>query len=166
MKTARFRPIAYCHHLDKRNVSPGWFAGSIVVWVLMLFTGWEPAASACAPDGTVRVVVGSKTTIGRPIAMSNHEIVMMRRDGRIVEFAKRDWTSASEISTVFTPYTSSKIQAHLQGLFGKRYEVSRTAQYVVVHPRGLRQQWADPFEALYNRFTQYFAARRYTLTTP
>ncbi len=122
--------------------------------------------SACNPEGTVRVVVGEKSILGRPIALTDRELILLRRDGRIVEVTKSELTSADEVSTVFTPYTSLTIQSHLQGLFGKRYEVSRTPHYVVVHPRGLRQQWADPFEALYSRFTQYFVARGYTLAEP
>ncbi len=118
------------------------------------------------PRATVKIVSNGKTVLGRPLVMSKNEIIMLRRDGRMVDFGTGEIQSAEKVSNSFAPYTSLAIQEHLQKLFGDQYDVSRTAHYVVVHPRGMRQQWAEPFEALYNRFLHYFSVRGYTLRNP
>ena len=54
----------------------------------------------------------------------------------------------------------------LQQEFDKRFEVSTTRHYLVVHPQGERDQWADRFEELYNRFEHYFRVRGFSLEEP
>jgi hypothetical protein len=115
---------------------------------------------------TIKVVVDGKTVLGRPLAATSREIVMLRRDGRMLELAVSDLEKLEESGQPFTPYSSLQIQEHLQKLFGKAYEVTRTPHYVVVHPPGMKRIWADPFEELYRRFTHYFAVRGYTMQNP
>ena len=54
----------------------------------------------------------------------------------------------------------------LQHEFDGRFEVSTTRHYLVVHPRGERDQWANRFEDLYNRFGHYFRVRGFALQEP
>lgn len=131
-----------------------------VLWLL------QPASGAAQQNVNVLVKGNAKETFGRTIALSGSQAILFRRDGRIVQFRKSDGYTFQPSSTVFEPYTSLKIQEHLQKLFGSRYEVSRTANYVVVHPKGKRSEWADPFQALYGRFTHYFAVRGFDLHEP
>ena len=120
-----------------------------------------------ASNGTlVRIESGGKKVTGRIVASDRRRILLLRQDGQVVEFERQLIDSAGSISGSFRPYSSLRMQKHLQGIFGKRYEVSRTAHYVVVHPRGQRRQWADPFEEYFNRFTTCFAARGYALSQP
>ncbi len=112
---------------------------------------------------TLRVTRNSKAVLGRPVGFTNSQVLMLRRDGRMLLYDLDDVDKVDKIANHFTPYTSLKLQDHYRKLFGDRYEVTRTAHYVVVHPRGMREQWAEPFETLYNRFTHYFAVRGYTL---
>jgi hypothetical protein len=112
---------------------------------------------------TVKIVTNGKTVLGRPLAINKYEIIMLRRDGRMLDYDSSEIQSAEQVSSVFTPYSSLAMQQHLQKLFGKQYEVTRTAHYVVVHPPGKRRQWAEPFEDLYGRFTHYFSVRGYSL---
>jgi hypothetical protein len=44
--------------------------------------------------------------------------------------------------------------------------VSAIRHYVVVHPRGERDQWPDRFEQLYDRFNHYFSVRGFQLKEP
>ncbi len=98
--------------------------------------------------------------------MGGGEIIMVRRDGRLLQFGSGEIESVDPVSTVFAPHSMLAVQEHLRKIFGNRYEVSRTARYVVVHPRGKRREWAEPFDALYNRFTHYFNVRGYSLKPP
>ncbi len=135
---------------------------------VMTLLFWFPVKGQAGdpPRVTVKIVTDGKTVLGRPLAMTQHEIIMLRRDGRMLDFGAREARTAEEVSNSFTPYSSLKMQSHFQKLFGDKYEVSRTAHYVVVHPRGMRRQWADPFEDLYNRFLHYFSVRGYTQRAP
>ncbi len=110
---------------------------------------------------TLRVTVDGKSHVGRPVVWNPQQFVMLRRDGRMLQFNLGDVTDFARQSEYFIPYDASKIQRHLQKLF-KGHEVSRTAHYVVVHPPGQRSRWAEPFEQLYRRFSQYFHVRGFT----
>jgi Protein of unknown function (DUF1570) len=125
-----------------------------------------PASLSAQQDVNVLVKGKTKETFGRTLALSGSQAILYRRDGRIVEFRKSDGYTFQSSNTVFEPYSGLKIQEHLQKLFGNRYEVSLTANYVVVHPRGKRDEWAEPFQSLYGRFTHYFAVRGFELHNP
>ena len=49
----------------------------------------------------------------------------------------------------------------LQREFGRAFDVSGTGQYLVVHPAGQRDRWADRFEQLYRSMIHYLTARRF-----
>lgn len=120
------------------------------------------SAEEFAGQATFRVTSGGKSVLGRPIEFNAHQFIMVRRDGRMVQYRTAD-VKVKQVSNYFTPYTPQKLQEHYRKLFGDRYEVTRTRHYVVVHPRGMRKQWADPFDELYNRFTYYFSVRNFTV---
>ena len=50
--------------------------------------------------------------------------------------------------------------------FGREYDVSGTGQYLVVHPAGQRDLWADRFERLYRSMVHYFTARGFAVRRP
>ncbi len=124
------------------------------------FSLW-PATS----DGqriTLKIETGSKSYIGRPVSWNDQQFIMLRRDGRMLQFDMNEVADFEKQSDFFTPYSASKVQRHLQSIFKDRYEVSRTAHYVVVHPPGMRSRWAEPFERLFGRFSHYFAVRGFS----
>ena len=120
-----------------------------------------------AGNGSVAISIQArgKTTIGRTVVRSKQRIAIFRRDGRLVEYAVDEIAHHDPLAT-FEPYSSLRLQNHYQKLFGGQYQVSRTAHYVVVHPQGKRQKWADPFEELFGRFQHYFQVRGFPLLEP
>jgi hypothetical protein len=58
------------------------------------------------------------------------------------------------------------MKSALQKEFGKQFDVSTTRHYLVVHPVGERDQWANRFEDLYTRFEHYFRVRGFQLAQP
>jgi hypothetical protein len=54
----------------------------------------------------------------------------------------------------------------LQSEFGDGYDVSGTGHYLVVHPAGQRDYWAERFEELYRSFVHYFAVRGLRVRPP
>jgi hypothetical protein len=55
--------------------------------------------------------------------------------------------------------TPSEFRAALLAELGRDYEVSGTGHYLVAHPRGEGDRWAERFEDLYRSFVDYFAVR-------
>lgn len=129
-----------------------------------LADGFETPAGSNPP--VVKLRSGNKTVIGRLVEYNNYRAIVLRRDGRMVEFGRSKIDNIQKVSGGFTPYSPLKLQEHYRRMFGNRYEVSRTRHYVVVHPRGMKQQWAEPFDELHNRFQYYFSVRGYTLKQP
>jgi hypothetical protein len=148
-------------------------AGSLGLLLLLtaLARGGDPVAREMPEvrqhNGAVTVQLrsGSHTTLGRLIEYNRFQAILLRRDGRMVEFRRQDIDDIRPASG-FVPYTSLQLQEHYRKLFGDGYEVSRTRHYVVVHPQGLKRQWADPLDELYHRFRYYFSVRGFSLATP
>lgn len=116
--------------------------------------------------GTVKVRINGKTVLGRPIEYNNQYLIMLRRDGRMLQYQTSEIDDVTKVGNHFTPHSPLKLQEHYRKLFGNQYEVTRTRHYVVVHPKGLRKQWAEPFDRLHNRFSSYFGRRGYDLKEP
>ena len=73
---------------------------------------------------------------------------------------------AQKTSPRFFGYSPSEMKTALQQEFDKQFDVSTTRHYLVVHPHGERDQWADRFEDLYKRFEHYFRVRGFSLEEP
>jgi hypothetical protein len=58
------------------------------------------------------------------------------------------------------------MRERLQKEFDGRFEVSTTRHYLVVHPRGERDAWANRLEDLYARFGHYFRVRGFLIGEP
>ena len=134
----------------------------ILLWVGISSLDEGASLAADESGATVRLKVGNKTTIGRLMEMNNQQAILLRRDGRMVEFSRQEIDDIEPISG-FKPYTAQSLQNHYRKMFGKGYEVTRTRHYVVVHPPGMRSQWADPFDELYDRFQYYFSVRGFSM---
>jgi hypothetical protein len=73
---------------------------------------------------------------------------------------------AQKTATAFTPYSTSEMKARLRDEFGRSFDVSATAHFIVVHPRGSASQWGERLEALFRSFTHYVAVRSFQPTPP
>ena len=82
------------------------------------------------------------------------------------EFNPKLAKEAQKTSPRFFGYSPSEMKTVLQQEFGKQFDVSTTRHYLVVHPAGERDQWANRFEDLYNRFEHYFRVRGFSLSEP
>jgi hypothetical protein len=60
----------------------------------------------------------------------------------------------------------SEMKAELYREFGQDYDVTTTSHYIVVHPRGQKDRWAQRFEDLYRSFYRYFRVRGFQLEEP
>ncbi len=138
----------------------------LLATIVLLCATSESLSAGDEFNFTLKIDTAEKSHEGRPVAWNDHQFIMLRRDGRMLHFQMNEVTDFTKKSPHFSPYNHVKIQRHLQKLFGRRYEVSRTAHYVVVHPPGKRTEWAEPFEKLFQRFSHYFNVRGFLRRSP
>jgi len=134
--------------------------------VLVLIGAACCARSATAADFMFRADVNGSSIEGMPLRWDKEHMLLLGRDGQLREFDPRDAKDGAKTADHFAGYTAEEMRAALTGEFGKRFEVTTTPHYVVVHPQGERDQWAGRFEELYNRFGHYFRVRGFELEDP
>jgi hypothetical protein len=135
----------------------------------LAFTGFAlsmPFGPAPAAEFMFRARVEGKMVEGKPLSWSAEQVLLLGRDGRLHEFNPKLAKEAQKTSPRFFGYSAAEMKAVLQQEFDKRFDISTTRHYLVVHPRGERDQWAGRFEDLYKRFEHYFRVRGFTLKEP
>ena len=126
-----------------------------------------PSARAAAPlDWMIELTVEGRRIEGAPVAWNSREVVLVARDGRIWQFPPEEAKDYRETSDWFRGYSPSELRSRLLRELGSGFEVSGTGHYLVAHPSGERDQWADRFEDLFRRFVHYFSVRGFALSEP
>ncbi len=115
---------------------------------------------------SVKVKSRGKEYFGKKLAYDGRDMVLLRQDGRISVLRVSKKSDIKKASQRFEPYKSEVLRQQLQKEFGSKYQVSRTQNFVVVHPPGDFNTWAMPFEQLYQRFRNYFSSRGFSLGQP
>src|SRR4051794_26410597 len=113
----------------------------------------SPAWSA---EFMFRATVDGHSFEGKPLSWDAANMRLLGRDGQLHEFDPRQATDATKTGPRFVGYSSTDMRDPLLQEFGPAFEVTMTRHYVVVHPQGQRDEWANRFEDLYNRFGHYF----------
>lgn len=142
----------------------GILAKILLVSLLLQAPGFDSFANA--QEGTIRVNANGRKYEGRNLAYDGRDLVLMRRDGRISILKVKDSSDVKLVSKSFEPYEFETIRRKLQKEFGRKYQVSKTQNFIVVHPLGDFYQWAMPFENLYQRFRNYFSSRGFSVDQP
>jgi len=115
---------------------------------------------------TIKIDVNKRTYVGKPLVWDGENMQLLRRDGRMTFLPVKSHDDYKVLSNDFTPMSQSMMVAKLKKEFGKRYTVSRTPNFLVVHPHGDYQKWAKPFEDLNKRFGAFFSSRGHKLEKP
>jgi len=66
----------------------------------------------------------------------------------------------------FQPFSQAEMRGELMREFGNAYEVTGTGNYLIVHPIGKRDLWAQRFEELYRSMTHFFRTRGFPMQQP
>jgi hypothetical protein len=119
-----------------------------------------------AAEFMFRARVDGQMIEGKPLSWTSTQMLLLGRDGRLHEFNPKLAKEAKKTSPRFFGYSQSEVKAVLQKEFDKRFDVSTTRHYLVVHPAGQRDQWANRFEDLYKRFEHYFRVRGFSMSEP
>ena len=129
------------------------------------------AACAATPaslgaDFMFRAEVDGRELEGRPLLWDDSWIALMGRDGRLYEFHPKKAKKAKRTSPAFRGYTIEEMRQRLYEEYGSRFELTSTGHYLVAHPRGRGEEWAQRFEDLYRTFQGYFRVRGFNAAEP
>jgi hypothetical protein len=117
-------------------------------------------ARAAAPAGPmIELVLKGQKLEGVAICWNSQEVHLLGRDGRLRQFAPEEASDFHKVADQFHGYGPSELRAILLRELGGGYEVSGTGHYLVAHPRGQGDKWAERFEELYRNFVHFFSVR-------
>ncbi len=139
-------------------------------WIL-LAVGLGPAAPAPLKADqpgkfTIETMVRGVRLEGTPLAWSEQRVFLLCRDGRLLDFAPAEAHDYRKTASEFRPLTANMLRGQLESELGRAYEVSGTGHFVVAHPRGQKDKWAERFEEMYRSFIAYFSVRGFRLQQP
>ncbi|MAR12462.1 MAG: hypothetical protein CL681_21150 [Blastopirellula sp.] len=117
------------------------------------------ALTADAAQPNYQVTIDGRTLQGTPLQQSTSQLLLLARDGSYQQVQLNEAENLRRLPGTFRSYSQSEIRGRLLREFGRNFDVSGTGNYLVVHPRGKRDQWAPRFEKLYRSFQVYFGAR-------
>lgn len=117
-------------------------------------------------DEMIEVKLSERSIEGEPIAWNSEAVHLLGRDGRLWEFAPEEVLGFKETASRFRAYSPSEFRSSLLRELGNGYEVSGTGHYLVAHPRGQRDRWAERFERLYRSFVHFFSVRGFNIQQP
>jgi hypothetical protein len=123
-------------------------------------------AVAKIPKFMVEATIKGRYVEGGPLAWSDERVLLLARDGQIWDFSPDDAQNYRKTSSYFAPYSSREMQERLEAEFGRRMEVTSTGHYLVVHPAGQSQVWADRFEQMYGEFVHNFGVCGISISQP
>lgn len=104
---------------------------------------------------TIKFNHDGKSFYGSPLGFDGKQLALIRWDGRISYLPASEEKKIDLIDRNFLPYTNAELKERLKKEFGSRYAVSTTEHYVVVHPHGSAEIWAEPFENLHQSFVYW-----------
>lgn len=125
------------------------------IFVDLIFVNRAQAESRA--DWMLQLSLGGRKIEGMPLAWNTQEIYLLGRDGRLWQFSPEKATDYRKTSNRFSSYSAAQLRSMLLGELGEDFDVTGTGHYLVAHPQGERDQWAERFEDLYRSFVHYFA---------
>lgn len=135
----------------------------MVITVLLLGANF---AEASAAEFMFRARVDGQTLEGMPLHWTKTQMLLLGRDGALYEFDPRKATNGEKTAPRFLGYEMRVMKPTLYEEFGDRSDLTTTQHYIVVHPRGQKDLWAQRFEDLYRSFNHYFRVRGFSPKEP
>jgi hypothetical protein len=127
---------------------------------------WTVGASGAQDRSMVELTLRGQRVEGLPLAFSTQQVLLLGRDGRLWDFDPHDARDYRPTTRDFRSLPVSELRAMLLRELGAGYEVTSTHHYMVAHPQGQRDQWAQRFEDLYRSLVHYFTVRGFRLSEP
>lgn len=125
---------------------------------VLLFVPTNPMSAQ-----TIHVSLRDRSVEGKPLYWNDDVIAIIASDGQLVTFSPNEAESFRKVSSTFRSESQASLRGALLKEFGQGFDVSGTGQYLVVHPQGQRDQWAERFEQLYRSMQHYLRVRRFPI---
>ncbi|MBN2579904.1 MAG: DUF1570 domain-containing protein [Pirellulales bacterium] len=138
--------------------------GPVAVLAVILLAGSRSAAPT--DRAMVELTLDGRKIEGTPLVWNEEIVHLLGRDGRLWEFPPEAGKDYRKTADRFYAYSPSEFRGTLLQELGDDYEVSGTDHYLIAHPRGQRDRWADRFEQLYRAFVHYFSVRGFSPDRP
>lgn len=126
---------------------------------------WLATLPQVAADQGLEVMLDGKRQTLLPAAFNAHRVVAFTPNGSMLDVAQTDLQDPKVVPR-FEPYSQQQMRDALLREFGRHFEVSGTGNYLVVHPKGARDLWADRFEQLYRSMVHFFRVRGFPMAKP
>ena len=133
---------------------------------LLLLLGFLTHAPIMWGNGTIRLDVKGRRIEGSPLSWTNNNMHLLARDGALWSFNPAHARNMQKVSSRFHSYSFAEMRSELYQEFGKRFDVSGTGHYLIVHPKGDRDRWASRFENFYRSFVHYCRSRGIQTQSP
>ena len=131
-----------------------------ILYSLAACSLWSVLNAESQADKTISLELNGERVEGNPISWTNSEMCLLTRTGALKFFNPHHAKNVRTLSGQFCSYSANEMRASLYREFGKKFDVTDTGHYLVVHPKGQRDVWASRFEELYRNFMHYFRTRR------
>lgn len=136
------------------------------LWAAILMLCSAPQPAPAAESALLQLQVAGQRLEGTAAAWSDTRVLFLSRSGFLHDFSPQEAADYRLLSPGFRPYSPSEMRGALHREFGAAFEVSGTGSYLVVHPAGEKDRWADRFENLSRSFVHYFTTRGMQPTPP
>jgi len=130
---------------------------------LLLLAGDLKAADA---ERTISLELRGSKIEGMPLTADAQLITLLGREGRLWKIKPAEVTKFSSPQPGFRSYSIAEMRNLLVKEFGTRYEMTGTGHFLVIHPAGQRDRWAERFEQVYRSFVHYYTARGFAIEPP
>ena len=136
------------------------------ILIAVFLGGFSPASAATPLEAMIELSFHGQKIEGAPLSWNENTVHLLGRDGRLWDIEPDSVKDFKQTADHFRPYSPSEIRSMLLGELGKDYEVSGTSHYLVAHPKGQSDKWAERFEDLYRSFVSYFSLRGFRCSAP
>ncbi|GIW94401.1 MAG: hypothetical protein KatS3mg110_2442 [Pirellulaceae bacterium] len=153
-------------HRRPRSNRSNMFRGKLLGIAAAILVLWGVALESRAEQWTFELQLGEQRLVGLPVGWSSQQIALLGRDGRYWSIDPRRITGYRKLAETFQPYAPAEMRSRLRAEFGPAFDVTTTTHYLVVHPVGDSQGWAERFERFYRQFVSYFRIRGWQAQEP
>jgi len=123
-------------------------------------------AASIADRPMVELTLHGQRIEGAALAWKSDEVLLLGRDGRLWQFEPKEASQYRKSAERFSSLPISELRANLLKELGSGFDVTGTGHYLVAHPQGQRDLWAQRFEDLYRSALLYFSVRGFHAQEP
>lgn len=133
------------------------------VFVFLFLASNHAFGQPVALPPLMELELDSRLERGIPIAWHADEVVLLRTDGSIEQYATPSIRRHSILPKPFHSETAMEIRGQLLNEFSRNYSVGGSDDFVIVAPHESLAVWSERFAQLQRSFVQYFATRGFPL---